>query len=384
MLDANVREQLLRGKSTEGGIQPFSPLLPRAHSLLPYLELIDENRWYSNRGLLTCHLESRIAQMLGPSVQVAATSCGQAAIEAAILAFAGMASIDRPYALLPSYTFSATASAVQRCGYTPYFVDIEADDWLLSADALLNHPMIGKAGLVVAVCAYGRRIEQAPWVLFKEKTGVPVVIDAAAAFESISQSPQELLGTIPVAISLQATKTLSSGEGGLVIGTTPDLYIKVAQATNFGFFGSRETTAPGFNGKLSEYHAAVGLASLDEWASTQKAWCAVHAEYQRLAMNRGVQELLFASPGVASCYVLFRSPSDEAVIRIVRSLEHNRIECRHWYGRGLHSHQYYASCPKDELPNTTLISGCLIGLPVAIDLSEVKMARILDAIVAAL
>jgi len=67
-------------------------------------------------------------------------------------------------------------------------------------------------------------------------------------------------------ISLHATKAFGVGEGGLVLSTSEQVIHRLRQVCNFGIWGSEEGQILGYNGKLSEYHAAVGLAALDGWA----------------------------------------------------------------------------------------------------------------------
>jgi len=76
-------------------------------------------------------------------------------------------------------------------------------------------------------------------------------------------------GRVPVVVSLHATKALGIGEGGFVASTDHALIGAVARCCNFGFLGSRETRVPAFNAKMSEVHAAVGLAALDGWPRTR-------------------------------------------------------------------------------------------------------------------
>src|SRR5262245_17204187 len=104
---------------------PFVPVmrpkLPNADRLLPYLRRIDSGRLYSNFGPLTVELQNRLALHFGmPPDCVVCASCGTAALMAAILATAGPATRDRPYALVPAFTFAATAAAVELCGYRAY------------------------------------------------------------------------------------------------------------------------------------------------------------------------------------------------------------------------------------------------------------------------
>src|SRR6516162_1736053 len=92
-------------------IPAFRPKLPNVEKLIPYLRKIDESRWYSNRGALVQAMERRVTAMLGTGCGVVVMASGWAALKAAIIAAAGPATPQRPLALMPSYTFAATAAA---------------------------------------------------------------------------------------------------------------------------------------------------------------------------------------------------------------------------------------------------------------------------------
>src|SRR5215471_7633478 len=178
------------------------PLLPRARDVLPYLHTIDATRSYSNHGPLAAELRRRLAGLFRlPANAVACTASGTAAIAAAILATVGRARSERPFALIPAFTFVATAAAVEQCGYRPYLADIDANTWMLDPDCLAVHPLLGRIALVVPVGPFGRPVPQRPWQEFARKTGVPVVIDGAASFEASMATPDEAIGQLPVALS---------------------------------------------------------------------------------------------------------------------------------------------------------------------------------------
>jgi len=361
-------------------IPVYRPKLPCVEKLIPYLREIDKNRWYSNRGMFVQAMERRIAAMLGTGCGVGVTASGWAALKAAIFAAAGPATPQRPLALMPSYTFAATAAAAETCGYKPYFIDIDEENWMISPQRLIKHQALSRAGVVIPVAAYGRGVAQEGWRRFREVTAVPVVIDAAAAFEGIVNDPAGLTGEVPVAVSFQATKTLSTGEGGAVIWNNTDGLMAVTRAINFGFLGTRESQSPSFNGKMSEFHAAVGLASLDAWDETVVTWRTTCAAYSGCAETAGLADRLILHPTVASCYALFRASSEAEAVAVTRALAENNIEHRYWYGQGLHTHQYFAAAPRDPLPQTAQIAHRLVALPTAIDLSPEAMKRIIAAI----
>ena len=363
--------------SEQNVLPVYRARLPRTESLVPYLERMDANRWYSNRGELVQLLESRLVDLFScDHARVMSTSNGTAAIESAILATAGRATGDRPLAILPAYTFVATASAVEACGYRPYLVDVDPATWALAPESLTDHPALARAGLIVPVAPYGRAIAQEPWIAFQARTNVPVVIDAAAGLEGLLADPVRFTGEIPVTLSFQSTKAFSCGEGGAVVWSDDDGLKRVAQACNFGFLYKRESTASGMNGKMSEYHAAVGLASLDAWQETCRANGLIADAYRAGARTHGIGARLFVAPDIASNYALVHAGSTVLADQLIAALKDEHIESRRWYGRGLHTEPYWRAVERDRLPVTDHLAPSLVGLPIAPDMRYEDIARV--------
>jgi dTDP-4-amino-4,6-dideoxygalactose transaminase len=362
-------------------IHVLRPLLPDAGRLLSYLRRIDASRTYTNWGPLASELETRLAAHFGvPSGCVTSAASGTGALIGAILATAGRAAVDRQRAIVPAFTFVATPLAVEQCGFRPHLVDVDADTWRLQADAISHHSLLNQVGLVVPVATFGRPVPQAPWVDFHRRTGIAVVIDGGASFEAVGADPARFLGEIPVALSFHATKSFATAEGGCVITTDSQLSTSVNRALNFGFFEARECRAASTNGKMSEYHAAVGLAELDGWLAKRATLREVADAYRRQVGAVGFGDRLLVSPDVASCYVLFRGAHPAEATAILRRLEASNIETRLWYGHGLHRHPYYSDAARDDLPVTDRIAPLTIGLPVAPDLPEACIRRLVAAL----
>src|ERR1019366_10315163 len=103
------------------------------------------------------------------------------------------------------------------------------------------------------------------FLCIKKKYFFVVRTGVAASFAGVANKADAFLGNIPVALSLHATKCFATGEGGAVVSHNTDLVARASQTLNFGSSGSRDSRTPSTNGKMSEYHAAVGLAELDGW-----------------------------------------------------------------------------------------------------------------------
>lgn len=239
------------------------PILPSADRLLPYLRQIDANRHYSNAGPLATALENRLARQFAlPDETVALAASGTAALTAALMELAPMGSL----CLVPSYTFAATAQAILQAGLVPYFLDVRAEDWALDPVAVQAAADRLGAAAVVPVVPFGAPFDYALWDRVARQSRLAVVIDAAAAFDTARPAHA------PVMISLHATKIFGVGEGGCVIWRDLERLARVRRRLNFGLASDRSADLPGLNGKISEYHAAVGLAALDEWPDRRQAW----------------------------------------------------------------------------------------------------------------
>jgi dTDP-4-amino-4,6-dideoxygalactose transaminase len=329
------------------------PQLPAADRLFPYLRRIDSARIYSNFGPLTIEFHKRISDHLGmPAESVVSASCGTTALMGAVLATAGPATKARPYALVPAFTFAATAIAVERCGYRAYLADVDANSWMLDPEHILTHPFLDRIGMVVPVAPFGRPVPQAPWHAFQKRTNIPVVIDAAASFDTISSSPVQFLQEIPIVLSFHATKSFGIGEGGCVVSTDLALVEQVAQALNFGFDMTRDSVSASLNGKMSEYHAAVGLAEFDGWTAKRAALQEVVQRYRRELSSNSLLSRFIAWPEISGCYALFRCASSAEADSIQREFRLFGIEFRFWYGMGLHCQTHFSTNSRDNVDVT--------------------------------
>jgi dTDP-4-amino-4,6-dideoxygalactose transaminase len=298
----------------------------------------------------------------------------------AILAQAGAADPKRPVAIVPSFTFAATALAVEHCGYDVVFMDIDEETWALSPHSVRLRHDLDKIGLVVPVAPFGRNIPQEPWLSFHRETRIPVIIDAAACFESFMGQAGGSLGSVPTVLSFHATKSFSAAEGGAVLSRKPECIMRVVRALNFGFLGDRNCQLRGLNGKMSDYHAAVGLAELDGWPSKAAALGRVVRDYSQAFESVGLSDRLFLSPDIASCYVLFSCREEAEASRVAAGLAHEGIGQRAWYGRGLHCHSHFMDRPRDDLPVTQDVASRLLGLPAGPTLSDHEIGRVASAV----
>lgn len=361
-------------------IQVCRPKLPSPEALLPYLRRIDEARYYTNHGQLVEELETRLCAHFGLDDGAAVlASSGTAGLVGAILATAGRAGDTRNLCLCPAFTFAATAIAAVTCGYEPFIADVDPVSWALDPDDLRHLPGLDQVGVVVPVAPMGRTPDLDAWAAFQADTGIPVVMDAAACFDTLDHS-QLARCSFPVVVSLHATKTFSTAEGGLVLCADQLLVRPIARALNFGFFDSRESVGPSTNGKLSEYHAAVGLADLDWWNEKRAGFLAAAAAYQAAAGRHGLGPRIVVNTRQAEPYFHYMADDAAAAERAEKALERQLILTRRWYSRGLHVQPAFSGCARTPVPVTEDLAARLIGLPCACDIDSGRIDLIVQTL----
>jgi dTDP-4-amino-4,6-dideoxygalactose transaminase len=353
------------------------PKMPRTEQLLTYLEQIDQNRVYTNFGPLSVALEDRLARHYGLDEGMI-TAVANATLGLS-LALSAVGAKPGALCIMPAWTFVASAHAAVGVGLTPYFMDVSAETWSLepsTVEAEIAQARIA-VGAVMPVAPFGRPIDIAAWDAFRLRTGIPVVVDAAAGFDSL------IPGIAPAVVSLHATKVLGTGEGGLVISTDQSVVERVRGASNFGFCGTREASVPATNAKMSEYHAALGHAALDEWTECRAQWMRAAGRYRALFQQSPQVRLQdgFGREWVSSTCVLHSDSS--SIIRIGAALASAGIETRHWWGKGAHTHPATSHFPRNPLRATENLAASTIALPLHRDLARSEIERVAEIVIAA-
>ncbi|WP_373355269.1 DegT/DnrJ/EryC1/StrS family aminotransferase [Pseudoroseicyclus sp. CXY001] len=360
-----------------GILQVFHPALPRAAAVARYLAELDASRSYTNRGALAERLEARLGALFGAPGAVTTAASGTAALTAAILAHAGRATPARPLALIPAFTFAATAIAAEQCGYSPHFVDISAETWVADPAELARHPRLAEVGLILPVAPFGRAPDMAALERLQVEAGRPVVLDVAAAFEAYAEGRARVSAKLPAILSLHATKVFSTGEGGAVLWADPAAQGRLRQVANFGFRGGRRSEVAGTNAKMSEYHAAVGLAMLDLWPRRRAEIARTLRRYRDGAPLPG---RLWLGPEISSAYALLECRSGAEAAALRARLHAARIETRAWYEEGLPAQPWFGRYGADPLPVTEALAPRLLGLPMAHDLGPAPVRAALAAV----
>jgi dTDP-4-amino-4,6-dideoxygalactose transaminase len=201
-------------------------------------------------------LEERCAGYLDAR-HVLSVASGTAAMHLALLAV-GVGPGDE--VITTTITWPATANVIEHCGARPVFCDVRPDDLNIDV-ALVPGLVTERTKAILPVHLAGQPCDLDPLLAL----GVPVIEDAAHAFESVYRGRK--VGGISDAtcFSLYATKNVAAGEGGLVATNRDDVAerIRAMRLTRRGDGSRYDQTTPGFKANLSDVLAAIALVQLE-------------------------------------------------------------------------------------------------------------------------
>lgn len=250
-----------------------------------YVQEAIASTWISG-GAFVDRLESDFARFTGARHAIAVAN-GTAALHLAYLAV-GIGPGDE--VILPALTFAACAAMVVVCGATPKFVDSDLDTLGMSAAA--TQAAIGpRTKAIVPAHLFGNVCDLAPLLAMADDAGAVVIEDAAEAvgarYDGRSAGTLGALGCF----SFQAAKTLTMGEGGIVVTDDDGLAGRIRLLRNHGFRPGTHYwhDVVGFNYRLTNVQAAIGCAQLERAD-------AILAERKRI--ERRYRDRLGPIPGV--------------------------------------------------------------------------------------
>jgi dTDP-4-amino-4,6-dideoxygalactose transaminase len=232
------------------------PNLGSEDALLGRIKQILDGRWFPTYGPMVQEFEERLKLMLG--VRHCIPMCNATvALEIAIRAAELKGEV-----IVPSFTFIATAHALQWQEITPVFCDVEDDSHNLDpeqAERLVTPRTTG----IIGVHFWGKPCALGALSDLAKRRGIKLIYDAAHAFGCSSGGVSTGNFGLCEIFSFHATKLLNTFEGGAIATNDDELARKIRLMKNFGFSGIDQVTFLGTNGKMSEISAAMGLTGLE-------------------------------------------------------------------------------------------------------------------------
>lgn len=338
-----------------------------------------DRRWLTNDGPYVSEFEQRIVELTG--VKHCIVTCNATiALEIAIRALGLKGEV-----IVPSFTFIATAHALQWQEITPVFCDIDPQNHTIDPKAierLINSRTSG----ILAVNLWGRHCDIAALEALAERHGLKLLFDSAHAFGCSYQG--RMIGGFGDAevFSFHATKFLNSMEGGAVVTNDDALAQQARLMRNFGFTSYDHVATLGINGKMSEVCAAMGLTnleSIEEFIAVNRRNYQQYAE--ELAGLEGVA--LVTSNEAEKCnyqYVVLEIDMDQTIVsrdELMKVLYGENVLARRYFYPGCHRMEpYKARLTNLSLPETERISERVLSLPTGTSLSPADISTICEII----
>ncbi len=353
------------------------PNIGNRDRLIERINDILDRKWLTNNGPYVQEFEQQIANFIGVKHCIA-TCNATIGLEIAIRA-AGL----KGEVIIPSFTFIATAHALQWQEITPVFCDIDPLTHTIDPQKIESMITPRTTG-IIGVHLWGQACNIEILSKIASKHNLKLIFDAAHAFGCSYQG--QMIGNFGEleVFSFHATKFLNSFEGGAVVTNNDELAAKIRLMENFGFAGLDNAVYVGTNGKMSEVSAAMGITSLESIHEF------IEVNYQNY---KSYEHELFGLPGVSlfkynraekNTYQYIVLEVNESITHITRDqiidiLHTNNIIARKYFYPGCHRMKPYNSYFPHAgllLPETERLSDRVLILPTGTSIDKFQIQSI--------
>lgn len=344
------------------------------------------NAWYGNANMYHERFEPAFAAYVERKYAMALPSC-TSALHLSMLAL-GIGQGDE--VIVPDITWIASAAPISYVGATPIFADIDRATWCLDAGSF-ERTVTPRTKAVIVVDLYGSMPDMDAILDVAARHNIAVIEDAAEAIGSLYRGRKAGSFGLASTFSFHGSKTLTTGEGGMLVTDDPDIHARCLFLRDHGrqpgekaFFN----TEIGYKYRMSSMQAALGLAQLervDELVERKRQIFSWYAE--RLSGIEGMT-LNAEPPGTLNSYWMvsiildkrFGIDKDE----LMRYMSDHNIDCRPFF-RPLSSLPAYAYLPQaaraeEENAVSYALSPYGLNLPCGMNMTEEKVSYVCSII----
>lgn len=362
-------------------INVTQPFLPPFEEFIPYLEEIWNRKWLTNNGPFHQQFEQALCDYLNvPFVSLFANGTLALVTALQVLRITGEV-ITTPY------SFVATSHSLLWNGIKPVFVDI--DPKTLNIDSMkIEAAITPQTTAIMPVHCYGRPCDVEAIQRIADNYNLRIIYDAAHAF-GVNDADGSILryGDLSV-LSFHATKVFNTFEGGAIICPDAKTKVRIDHLKNFGFVDEVTVVAPGINGKMSEFNAALGLLQLkyiDRALSLRKEIDAAYREH--LKGVKGIHCLEDVGENTANySYFPILVQADYPIRRddLYQKLKKTGVHPRRYFYPLISDYPMYRGLPsahRENLPVATVSTQQILCLPIYPDL-EISMVDEISGLIA--
>ena len=347
------------------------------------IEVMLDRRWLTNNGAYVRELESRMARVL--EVRHCIVVCnGTAALQ--IMAKAcGL----RGEVIMPSFTFVATAHALEWQGITPVFCDIDPSTHNIDP-ARVEELVTGETSAILGVHVWGRSCDVSALERIARRHGLNLCFDAAHAFACSSEGRMIGGGGAAEAFSFHATKFFNTFEGGAITTDDDEVAERCRKMRDFGFTGVDRVESLGINGKMSEASAAMGLTNLEALATFIDANERNHHLYRKgLDGIPGLSVVRYPREERSNYqYVVIEVDADASELcrdELQAVLREENVLARRYFYPGCHRMAPYRDrALRAALPETERLTQRTLALPTGTAITDADVAAVCRIILQAM
>jgi len=335
-----------------------------------------ESGWISSSGKYIAAFENKFAEYCGVKHGIAVCN-GTTALHLGLVAL-GIGHGDE--VLVPNFTMIASAFAVCYTGAVPIFIDAEPDTWNIDVNKI-EGKITKKTKAIMPVHIYGHPCDMNPINALAQKYGLKIIEDAAEVHGSEYYGNKcGSLGDV-AAFSFFANKIATTGEGGMVVTNDDEIARRCRYHKNlcFPLTGIRnyQHSDIGFNYRMSNLHAAIGLAQverLDFYVARRRSNHALYRKYLHdtsgilFQAEKQWAKNVFWMNGIVVDSMLFGMTRDELAL----SLKEHEIDTRPFFV-GMHKQEAllkYGCLPDKNYSTTEWLTENGLYLPSSSNLTE--------------
>jgi len=343
------------------------PTLAPLQEVNKLLEGVWERGIMTHNGPLVQEFEREIAEFLNVK-NIVAVANGTIAIQMAIRALSLKGEI-----ITTPFTFIATISSIIWEGCTPVFADIDPETLNIDPSKIeekINHHTVA----ILPVHVFGNPCYIEEIDAIARKHNLKVIYDAAHAV-GVQYNGKCIFeyGDISTT-SFHATKMLNTAEGGACFSTNGALHEKLKRIRFFGFNDSKEVVDDGFNGKMTEVHAAVGLANLSILQKALDDRKEKYFLYKQMLSSCASLKFQKINQDCNYSYFPLIFPDEATLINVENALKAGKIFARRYFYPSVNTFNHII--PDIEMPISEDISKRILCLPLYYELEKKDIDRI--------
>ena len=338
------------------------PNLPDQETYLKHIRDVFKSKTLTNNGPKLRELEQKLSEYSG-CMHVIPMSNGTVTLYCLLKTIE-----DKGDVITTPFTYIATANAIKESGHDIVFCDIGENTTNMSpegAEKLIDD----NTKAIIPVHCYGNPCDVIGFEKLSKKYNLPIIYDAAHAFNGSVQGKSILSFGLASSVSFHATKVFNCVEGGAVFTNDGELAAKLRAFTKFGLNDEGDFVGNSLNFKLSEVHAAMGLALFDRVELDWKTRFDLYSAYQRYLPDHMQIQLYSADKNHTMSYMPVVSQKYN-VDELVALLARKKIKTRRYFNPSLDQYFGKNKTKPIKLPNSYQLASKVLCLPFHHLLSE--------------